>query len=126
MTANENPVVPRWVVLPVAVTLAVISVVTCFLCWQFAMGEFHHFDHVVEKEKSEFPSFCESFRRVEFLNLVIPLAVLAWAGLLLREENCPLRQLVWFTCGTILTVFLWATASFLAVYLLHLKFYRFM
>jgi len=110
---------------PIVVSLALVASVTCFMCWSVTWSEFHHFEQVVEKEKSEFPSYCESFRRVEFLNLAIPLAVLAWSGRLLREEIYPLRQLVWFACSTILTVFLWATASFVAVYLLHLKFYRY-
>ncbi len=126
MSGDENLSVPRRVAVPIVATLMLVTLVTCLICWLVASSEFHHFEQVIEKAKTGFPSFCESFRRVEFLNLVIPLAILSWAGRLLRAENCSLKQLVWFACGSILTVFLWATVSFVAVYLLHLKFYRFM
>ena len=89
-----------------------------------ADGEFSHFEQVAEQQKSELPAFCESFRHVEFIGLLIPLAVLARAWVLLCGDGCSFRQLVWFTCGTFLAIFLWATVSFLAVYMMHLRFYR--
>lgn len=124
MADDDKQTIPRRLLVPFGATLVLLTVVTCFMCWSVTWSEFHHFKQVVEKEKSEFPSFCEGFRRIEFLNLVIPQAVFAWATHLLRVENCPLRQVVWFACGTIVTTFLWAMASFLAVYLLHLKFHQ--
>jgi magnesium-transporting ATPase (P-type) len=126
MEVDREPTVPKQLVMPIVATLVLIASITCFMCWSFTWSEFHHFEQVVEKEKSEFPYFCVNYQRAGFLNLVIPFTMLVWAGRLLREEHCPVRQLVWFVCGSVLALFLWVTTSFLAVYILNLKFYRFM
>ena len=126
MDRDQEPTIARRLAVPILASMVLISIVTGFVCWQVASAEFHHFEQVIQKEKSEFPSFCVDYQHATVLNLLIPLGIAVWAGRLVGEAHCSVRQLIWFVCASVVAVFLWSVASFLAVYLLHLKFYRYM
>lgn len=90
-----------------------------------ADGEFHHFEQVIQKETVGLPALSEDYRRFQFVGWLIPVGVLVWGLGLFPKEGCPQGRLVWFICSTVLAVFLWVMVTFLAVYLMHLKFYRY-
>lgn len=126
MIAGEKQVVPRAKLFFPVVALAFISLLTCLIGWQISLSEFHHFEQVAKEAGLELPSFCERYVEFEFIGWLISTGVLSWGSALLLGKDCSQAKLSWFIGSTVLAVFLWTTASFLAVYLLHLKFYRFM
>lgn len=105
--------------------LSLITVLTSLACWMVADGEFHHFEQAIEKETVGLPALSEDYRRFQFVGWLISAGVLVWGLGLCRKEGCPQDTLVRFICSTVLAVFLWGMFTFLAVYLMHLKFYRY-
>ena len=121
----EPQTLARSAVLPVVVTLSVVSVVLALLVASIAPGEYHHFEHEAERHGSGgWPSFTENTKLVPFLGLVLAIPTVGFGIRLLRNPDCRPATLLWYCSVVIFAHLLWLVVSFLSVYLLYVKFYH--
>ena len=122
---TEPQTVTRSVALPVVVTLSVTSVVLSLLVASMALGEYHHFEHEVERQGGGgWPAFTENTKLVPCLGLVLAFSSIGFGVRLLRNFECRLTTLLWYVGTVVMAHLLWLVVSFLSVYLLYVKFYH--